>query len=75
MIFIKILYSLVLVWSWVLLLKYRRVIRSWTWTFMWAEKYIWNWWTYIVIMLMWLALIFVWVLYPFWGLDFIFDRK
>ena len=75
MIFIKILYSLVLVWSWVLLLKYRRVIRSWTWTFMWAEKYIWNWWTYVVIMLMWLALIFVWVLYPFWGLDFIFDRK
>ena len=72
MIFIKIFYAIILIWIGILLLKYRKIVKSWTWNFVWAEKYLWTWWTYLVIIIIWLFLIFIWVLYPFWWLELLF---
>lgn len=51
------------------LIKYRRNVKSWTWNFLWAEKYLGNGWTYIVMILIWLFMMFFWVLYPFGGME------
>lgn len=71
-ILIDLFYSVILIWSWILLIKYRRNVKSWTWNFYWAEKYIWSWWTYIILMLVWLFMIFWWAIYPFWWLEMLF---
>lgn len=72
MIIIKIFYGLLFIWAWFLILKYRKTVIWWTWKFFWAEKYIWNWGTYFIIMLIWIFCIFLWLLYPFWWLELIF---
>jgi len=72
MILLKIFYALLLIASWMWLIKYRRNVKSWTGNFMWAEKYLWSWWTYLIMILIGLFLIFVGILYPFGWLDLIF---
>ncbi len=66
---IDIFYAICLIAMWVVILKYRKVVRTWTGTFYWAERSIWRWWTYLIIMLIWVLLIFLWVIYPFWWVD------
>lgn len=68
-IIIDIFFAILLVWSWVALIKYRRILKSWTWNFVWAERYLWNGWTYLVLILFWCFLMVWWFLYPFWGLE------
>lgn len=62
---IKIFYAIFLISAGVWILKYRKVIKWWTWNFYWAEKYIWRWWTYFILVLFGMFLIFLWVIYPF----------
>lgn len=69
---VDLFYSLLLIWMWASILKYRRVVKSWTWNFVWAERYLWHGWTYFVLIIFWCFLIFWWVLYPFWWLELIF---
>lgn len=75
MILIKLFYAGLLIGTGVLMLKYRKVIKSWTGNFYWAEKYLWQWGTYLVLIMFWLFLIFWGILYPFWWLDMIFWAK
>jgi hypothetical protein len=63
---VKIFYWAIFVWLGFLMLKYRRVVKSWTWNFVWAERYLWNWWTNLVLVLLALALMFFGAMYPFW---------
>lgn len=72
MIFIDIFYGILLIFAGAAMIKYRRNIKSWTGNFLWAEKYLGRGGTYIVMILFALFLIFLGVLFPFWGLDFIF---
>ena len=51
------------------IIKYRRTVKSWSGNFVWAEQYIGRWWTYFVLMLLWMFLMFLWVLWPFWWLE------
>ncbi len=74
MILIKIIYAIIFILLWLGLIKYRRNVKSWTWNFFWAEKYIWNWWTYLVLIFTWLLLIFYWTIYPFWWMDILFKK-
>lgn len=53
------------------MIKYRRNVKSWTGNFAWAEHYIGNGWTYVVLIVTWLAMMFFGVLYPFWGMELI----
>jgi len=70
-IIIDIIYAILLV-SWgYFMIKYRRNVKSWTGNFAWAEHYIWNGGTYIVLILIGLAMIFLGVLYPFGGMELI----
>lgn len=69
---IDIIYWILLIWWGIWLLKYRRIVKWWTWNFYWAEHYIWNGGTYLVFILSGLFMIFLWVLYPFWWLEVIF---
>lgn len=69
---LKLLASAFYVWLGYVLVKYRRQVKSWTWNFLWAEKYLWAWWTYIVIVLSGLAFMFYGGIHPFWGLDILF---
>lgn len=55
------------------IIKYRKVIKSWTGNFVWAEHYIWRWWTYFAILLFWLWMIFYWAAYPFWWISSVLD--
>lgn len=68
---IDIFYAIVFVCGWIAIIKYRRNVKSWTGNWMWAEKYIGNWWTYVVLIFTWLAMIFFWVLYPFGWMELI----
>lgn len=73
-ILVDIIYSILLmVWGF-FLIKYRRNVKSWTGNFMWAERYIWSGWTYLVLILTWLFMIFLGVLYPFWWLELLFGE-
>ena len=69
---VDIFYAIMFISIGIWLLKYRRTVKSWTGSFLWAEKYIWNGGTYFIIMVTWLFLIFLGILYPFWGLELIF---
>ncbi len=66
---IKLIYAILLITWGVYIIKYRRIVKSWTGNFVWAEHYLWRWSTYFVIILIWLFMIFLWALYPFWGLE------
>lgn len=67
-----IIYWLFFIWMWAALIKYRKNVKSWTWNFVWAEHYLGRWWTYAVILFLWLFFIFYWVAYPFWWVKSIF---
>lgn len=70
MIFIKIFYWILFLLAWIWTLKYRKMIYEWTWRFAWAERYLGNWWTVVVITLIWMLFIFLSVAYPMWIIDF-----
>jgi hypothetical protein len=63
---IKLLYSAIFMGLWYLMIRYRRNVKSWTGNFVWAERYLWNGWTNLIIVLFALGLIFFWAMYPFW---------
>jgi len=63
---LKIFYGAIFIAIGYLMIKYRRNVKSWTGNFVWAERYLWSWWTNLIIVLMALALIFFWAMYPFW---------
>lgn len=73
--FTKLILWLIYIGIWYLIIRYRRDVKWWTWSFGWAEKYIWNWWTYFVLVLIWMAFIFYWALYPFGWMDLIFEKQ
>lgn len=68
---VDIFYAIMFISWWIAIIKYRRNVKSWTWNWLWAEKYIWNGGTYVVLIISWLAMIFLWVLYPFGGVELI----
>ncbi len=70
----KIFYTLFFIWIGYVFLRYRKQVRWWTGNFVWAEEYLWRWGTYFIITLIWLACIFYWAMYPFWGLDLIVSK-
>ncbi len=69
---LKIFYGIVLFLIWFYWIRYRKKVISWTWKFVWAEKYLWNGGTYLVIIIVCLFLMFLGVLYPFWWLELLF---
>ncbi len=69
---VKLFYAVLLVWMGYLILKYRRTVKSWTGNFVWAERYLWNGGTYLVLIFIGCFLIILWILYPFWWLSLIF---
>ena len=71
-IILDIIYAILLITSGMWLIKYRRNVKWWTGNFVWAERYIWNWGTYFVMIIVWLFMIFLWILYPFGWLDLLF---
>jgi len=68
-ILLKIFYWIILFALGFLAIKHRKNVISWTWKFVWAEKYLWNGGTYLVIILLGLFLMFLWILYPFGWLE------
>ena len=74
MFIVKLFYGILLVLSWLWLIKYRKTVKSWTGNFLWAERHIWAWWTYIVIILTWAGLIFFGVIYPFWWVEMLLKK-
>ena len=75
MFFVKLFYMIFLIGSGVLILKYRRTVKSWTGNFVWAEQYLGRGGTYGVIIVFAIWLIFVGLLMPFWWLEFIFGTS
>ena len=74
-IIVKLFYALFLMGLGFSLIRYRKNVKSWTGNFFWAEKYLGNGGTYLVMILLGLFLIFLWVLYPFGGLDLLFGSS
>lgn len=72
--FFKIFYGIIFIIFWLSILKYRKLVHSWTWNFVWAEQYIWRGWTYFVLVLIWLGFVFFWTIYPFWGLELLTSK-
>ncbi len=70
-IIIKIFYGILLIIWGYSIIKYRRNVKSWTGNWLWAEKYIGNGGTYVVLILIGLALMFFGILYPFGGIELI----
>lgn len=66
---VKLFYSIILLSLWWTLIKYRKNVHERTWNWYWAEKYLGSGWTYLVLVLFWMFLIFLWAIYPFWGLE------
>lgn len=66
MFIVKIIYAILLITGWYAIVRYRRNVHEWTGNFVWAEQYLGSGWTYLIITLTGLALIFFWILYPFW---------
>ena len=73
MFFVTLFYTLLYIWLWVGLIKYRKQVHDWTWDSAFINKYLWRWWTYLVMILLGLFFIFIWVLQPFWWLDLFRD--
>ncbi len=71
---IKLIYAILLIWWGATIIKYRKIVKSWTWNFVWAEQYIWRGGTYIAIILIWLAMIFYWAIYPFWWAELFISK-
>ncbi len=71
-IIIDIFYAIVLFAAGFSLIKYRRIIKSWTGNFVWAERYLGSGGTYFVLILVWCFFMIWGVLYPFWWLELMF---
>jgi hypothetical protein len=71
-IFTTIFYVIFFYAFWYILIKYRKQIHGWTGNFVWAEKYLWSWGTYFVLLLLGLGCIFYGTIYPFWWMDLFF---
>lgn len=69
---IDLFYAIFLFWVWFSLIKYRKVVKSWTGNFVWAERYLGTWGTYLVLLLLGCFLMIWGVLYPFWWLELMF---
>lgn len=69
MIFIKIFYSLFGIALGIAMLKYRKTVYGWTGKFYWAEKYLGNGGTLLVIIVAGLGLLFISIAYPFGVFD------
>ena len=69
MFFVKLFYWILMIAMWAWIIKYRKQLKWWTGNWVWAEKYVWRGWTYFIMLLLGLWLIFLGVLYPFWILD------
>ena len=69
---LDIIYGILLIVWGMWLIKYRRNVKWWTGNFVWAERYIWNWGTYFIMIFVGLFMIFLWVIYPFDWLDLLF---
>lgn len=67
--FVNIVYWILFLLWWFLVLKYRRQIKNFSGDFVWAERYLWRWSTYLVLILAWCAMIFLWALMPFWWIN------
>ncbi len=63
---VKLFYALLGIAMGLGIVKYRKIVYSWTGRFYWAEKYLGSGGTVFIITLVWLGLIFVSVTYPFW---------
>ncbi|MCD5385035.1 hypothetical protein LRZ95_00020 [Candidatus Gracilibacteria bacterium] len=74
MIILKIIYGILLIAGGLGMIKYRKVIKSWTGNFYWAEHYIGRGGTYLIIILIGLAMIFMGAMYPFGGMDNFFNK-
>jgi cbb3-type cytochrome oxidase subunit 3 len=70
MIFLKIFYWIILIFSWIMVIKYRKIVYEWIWRIDFIEKYLWIWSTITFIILIWLILIFIGVVYPAWYFEF-----
>ncbi len=73
-IIINIIYAILLISGGYALIKYRRNVKSWTGNWIWAETYLWSGWTYIVLILIGLFMIFLGALYPFGGMELIIGK-
>lgn len=71
---IDLFYAIIFIAMGFWLVKYRRTIKSWTGNFVWAERYIWNGWTYFILTLFGLAMIFFWAMYPFGWVQILFNK-
>lgn len=69
---IKIFYAILLFWIWFSIIKYRKIVKSWSGNFVWAEQTLWRGSTYLIIIILWLFLMLLWVLWPFWWLEVLF---
>lgn len=72
---IDVFYSFLFITGWMAMIKYRRNVKSWTGNWMWAEKVIGSWWTYVVMILIGLFMIFFGVIYPFWGMELLIGSQ
>jgi hypothetical protein len=68
-IIVDLFYAIMFFWMWFGIVKYRRIVKTWTGNFVWAEQFIGRWGTYVILMLFWVAMMFFWVIYPFGGLE------
>ena len=66
MIFLKIFYGILLFFTGIVIIKYRKTVYDWTGKFVWAETYLWSGGTVVVLILIWLLLMFLGVTFPFW---------
>ena len=73
--FVDIIYAILLIGTWLLILKNRRLVKTWTGNFYWAEKYIGRGGTYLVIIFAGIFCIGLWVIYPFGWLDLLFGTN
>lgn len=74
MIIIKLFYSVLLILGWMWIIKYRRTLKWWTGNFYWAEHYIGSGWTYFALIIFGLLMIFYWVIYPMWGIEYLLSN-
>lgn len=68
-ILVKIFYAILFISLWFLLIRFRKNVHDRTGHWYWAEKYLGSGWTYLVLVLFWMFLIFFGAIYPFWGLE------
>ncbi|MFK7780052.1 MAG: hypothetical protein QM490_02795 [Candidatus Gracilibacteria bacterium] len=66
---VKIIYALFFITGGASIIKYRKIVKSWTGNFVWAEQFLGRGGTYAVILFFGICLIFYGVIYPFGGIE------